>query len=102
MSGNGKYLGEKRVNANDTPYSEYGPADWAILFIEKYGGIDGEPHKAWVLDQVARILNETELIIELATWDDGEKEYRISTDSPSAPYLNWVKNMDDYDVGIPP
>lgn len=58
----------------------------AISIIAQYGQIDGSDHKAWVLDQVARILNG--------------KNYR-----------SWVKAMKndedgpktyDYDEGIPP
>jgi hypothetical protein len=31
-------------------------ADKALELIVRYGGIDGDHHKAWVLDQVCRIL----------------------------------------------
>ena len=52
-----KYLGEFPVDVSKHPeYSKWTPADWAMVFIEKYSGIDGDHHKTWVFDQVARIL----------------------------------------------
>ena len=54
-----KYLGETVVDVNTHPeYSKYTNVDWAMLFIEKYGGIDGDHHKAWVLDQATRCLKK--------------------------------------------
>lgn len=58
----------------------------ALAIIEQYGGFDGNHHKAWVIDQVARALT-------------GKK------------YKQWVKAMKagehgpntyDWDTGIPP
>lgn len=85
--------------------------EWALYFIGFYGGIDGDHHKAWVLDQVARILHGTEVIAEEAKWDNGESEIRVHTGKPTAEYLLWVKEMKngeygpdsyDYDEGIAP
>ncbi len=30
--------------------------DAALRLIERYGGIDGDHHRAWVIDQVVRVL----------------------------------------------
>lgn len=58
----------------------------SLVIIEQYGGIDGDHHKAWVIDQIARVL----------CGDD---------------YEEWVANMKDgedgpetyeWDVGVPP
>lgn len=88
------YLGQTRCNIADTPFAAYTPTDWALYFITMYGGIDGAHHKTWVLDQVARILKGTQVIVELAIWDNGHSEYRICTEEPaSSAYNEWVKEM---------
>lgn len=94
-----EYLGEKKVNIKDTPYKDYTEKDWAFHFIECYGGIDGSHHKDWVLDQAARCLLGTKVIIKIASWSDGTQEYRISTGAPSAKYKRWVKDICDGEDG---
>jgi len=108
-----KYLGEKIVLIEETPYKNYKAKDFAMYFIERYGGIDGNHHKTWVLDQVSRCLKGTKVIIKRASWDNGQieqiewREWRIQTDKPSKKYLKWVKDMCkdgeyEYDEGIAP
>jgi hypothetical protein len=109
-----KYLGKTPVDVITHPeYSKYTNADWALYFIQMYGGIDGNYHKAWVLDQVARCLKNTPVEVFEAKWDDGQSEYRISTGNPSEEYKKWVESMlgeknelgeyeYDYDEGIAP
>lgn len=113
------YLGEELVKQEDTEeFKDYTPSDWAMYFISCYGQIDGAHHKAWVLDQVARILKGTQVEIKRASWSDGYSEYRISTvDESSDEYNKWVIEMKgelqsdedeepeyeyDYDEGIAP
>ena len=103
------YLGEFKVEIEESPFAEYKPEDWAMYFISIYSQIDGAHHKQWVLDQVARILKETPVIVTEARWEDGEPEYRVSLGEPSPQYLEWVKFMKghegleyDYDEGIAP
>ncbi len=89
------YLGETLVtDLKGTPYEDYKPEDWALEYILKYGGIDGEHHKTWVLDQVARILCGTAVTVTKAAWDRGagvkQIEYRIETGEPTAEYRAWV------------
>ena len=107
------YLGTTEVDVNQHPeYSKYTQADWAMLFIEKYGQIDGDHHKAWVLDQVARILKGTEVHVSQAKWDNGYTEDRFSVGPPSFKYLNWARDIlgeeidgeyeYDYNEGIAP
>lgn len=90
-----EYLGSTIVDPETVPaFAGYTPTDWAILFIEMYGQIDGEHHKAWVLDQVTRILKGTSVVVKLARWSNGEEEYRFHTnDIPSPEYLAWVEEM---------
>lgn len=108
---NDQYLGQFPVEINKTPFASFGPTEWAMYFIGRYGGIDGGHHKAWVLDQVARVLKGTPITVELARWEGGAEEYRIATGEPSEDYRAWVagmKNGDegpdtyDYEEGTPP
>ncbi len=89
------YLGEVLItDLHQTEFKDFTPSDWAMYFIGRYGQIDGDHHKAWVLDQVARILKGTPLIVKQASWDDGQKEYRVRTqDEPSSEYAKWVTEM---------
>ena len=103
-----KYLGEEKLeSAVGTPFEEYDAEAWALHYATAYGGIDGEHHKTWVLDQMLRILLRTPVVVyALARWDDGQEEYRYRTGEPSEAYLAWVAERvaDDYahDVGIAP
>jgi hypothetical protein len=94
-----KYLGEELVESLEgTEFEGFGPSDWAMYFIERYGGIDGDHHKTWVLDQAARCLKGTPIEVKLARWDDGQEEFRVNTLAPSQEYLDWVVEMKgDYD-----
>lgn len=65
MSEHNIYLGEKLVPGEDSPFDGYSAQDWAMYFIEHYGQIDGDHHKQWVIDQVARTTHE---FIEGAGW----------------------------------
>ena len=89
-----KYLGQVAVALSETPYAKHTKADWAMEFIGHYGQIDGDHHKSWVLDQVARILHGTPVIVEKASWDDGTTEFRFWTEEPpSNVYFEWVDMM---------
>jgi len=106
------YLGEEVIDIKKSEFKKYKPSDWAMYFVESYGQIDGDHHKTWVLDQVARILNGTEIILKKAKWDNGEVNWRVSLGEPSKKYKKWRKEMlgdfiDDeyeysYDEGIAP
>lgn len=107
------YLGEFEVDIKDTPFKDYTPNDWAMDYMFSYGQIDGAHHKQWVIDQVSRILKGTPMVIKLAKWDTGQKEYRYTTGKPSQEYLDWVASYQgkydeewgyeySYSVGTPP
>jgi hypothetical protein len=85
------YLGEFDVDIKDTPYANYTPNDWVLEYLFKYSQIEGQHHKQWVLDQTARILHGTPVIIKLAGWSNGEKEYRFRLGEATQEYLEWVK-----------
>lgn len=102
----GKYLGETVLESYDgTPYEGYTPSDWALEYINSYGGIDGDHHKMWVIDQICRILKGTPIELKLAKWENHE-EYRFSTLEPSQKYLDWVQKTVEsgysVDEGCPP
>jgi hypothetical protein len=90
---------------------DWTPKEWALCYIQSYGGIDGNHHKAWVLDQVARILHGTMVIVVEARWSDGSSEIRFKTGRPSSAYLAWVASIKsgedgpdtyEYNEGIAP
>lgn len=87
------YLGEFDVDLDKSPFKGYTPFDWAMYFIERYGQIDGERNKSWVLDQVARIYNETQPIVKIARWTNGYTEYRVQLGEPPEKYHSWVDKM---------
>lgn len=50
----------------------------AIELAIKYGGIDGEHHKAWVIDQMVRSLagdNYNQIVAEACNGEDGPNTY---------------------------
>lgn len=101
------YLGEVEIDKAETEYAKWNRVDWALDWIERYGQIDGEHHKVWVLDQVARILNGTPVLVFKASWEDGTIELRPRLGEPDGWYLAWVKDMKNggeyaYDEGIAP
>lgn len=105
------YLGETPVNIADSKYKDYTPQDWALFWIERYGGIDGAHHKDWVMDQVVRIFKGTPVIMNVAKWENGHEEERFHLDEPTEEYHQWVAEMCDgedgpetysYDCGIAP
>ena len=88
------FLGEEKLESCDgTPYEGFTPAQWAVNYIERYGQIDGDHHKLWVMDQVVRILKGTPVELKIARWDGGYHEYRPITGKPSVEYLQWVEVM---------
>ena len=108
------YLGEFTVDVNShRTYRQWCRSEWCILFLQMYGQIDGDHHKAWVLDQIARILHGTPILMTVAKWKNGNTEERFCTGAPSKEYLAWVEEMKgptdedgdreyDYDEGIAP
>jgi hypothetical protein len=106
------YLGETVLDIHKTKYAMYTPQDWVMFWIERYGGIDGSHHKDWLIDQIARILKGTKVIINLAKWDNGFEEERFTLEDNATPeYHKWVEEICDgedgpntysHDIGIAP
>lgn len=114
-----EYLGEEIVELQShSIFKDYEKEDWVLKWLELYGGFDGEHHKIWLQDQIARIIHGTEVIVKVATWgEDGFvdiAEYQYSLGEPPLSYHNWVLDMRgnydeendeydyDYSVGIAP
>lgn len=50
----------------------------AIEIAVRYGGIDGDHHKAWVIDQIVRVLagdRYVKIVAEACSGDDGPETY---------------------------
>jgi hypothetical protein len=103
-----KYLGEVEVGMEDpgNPYTGFGIKDWMFEFIERYGSIDGAHHKDWVMNQCTKIYHGTPVMIRLASWDNGETEYRINLGEDSEAYKKYVEETEEagycVDEGIAP
>lgn len=101
-----EYLGEERVSTLGLWCDGFGPREWALWWISQYGWTDGAHHKQWVLDQVARILNGSTVVVYRARWSNGESEYRPRLDDglSHADYYAWVNKEceDNWDPGIAP
>lgn len=108
-------MGEFEPDPSQNPYEGYQPTDWALEYIQQYGSIDGDHHKAWVIDQVARVLKGTPVKVVVARWGTldaiVEEHYRFQTGEPTQAYHQWVAEARtgedgpetyDYDVGIAP
>ena len=112
------YIGDTPVDTTTHhDFKNLRPKDWALKFIWMYGQFDGAHHKQWVLDQVARILNNAPVTVTEARWEDDENpennysEYRFHVDT-SDDYELWVKSYQgdfidgeyeyEYDQGIAP
>ena len=57
---------------------DFDRAEKALEIILRYGGIDGEHHKTWVIDQIARILtgdHYEEWVREACDGEDGPDTY---------------------------
>ncbi len=86
------YLGEFPVAQEVTPFARFKSTDWALYFIESYGGVDGSHHKQWLIDQLARILNGANIAIVEARWEGGHTEYRVRVGTCDK-YITWVKDQ---------
>lgn len=105
------YLGEFPVDIRETEFANYTPKDWALYYFRCWGMCDGDSHKAWVMDQVARILNGTPVTVVERRWDDGTTVLDVDLGEPTAEYLEWVRQTNhgedgpdtyEWDEGIPP
>ncbi|MEM9263968.1 MAG: hypothetical protein AAGA46_00415 [Cyanobacteria bacterium P01_F01_bin.13] len=95
------YLGETKISIHATTAQDFGYTDWQHCWIQQYGGIDGEHHKDWLIDQCLRISLGTPVEVYLARWENGAEETRFRLGEPSAEYLKWVDDI-EWSTGIAP
>lgn len=105
------YLGDTKINWKEHPeFKDMTQQDWALRIAYHYAQTDGSHHKAWVIDQMVRILNGAEIKVVQAEWDDGYTEIRWTVGT-SDEYQKWVKkyemedgdpNAYEWDTGISP
>lgn len=78
--------------------------------ITQYGGTDGDHHKAWVLDQIVRILTDCPTVVKNST-DVHGTPYSYEALGDGAEYLEFIRQYNDgeegpntycYDEGIAP
>jgi hypothetical protein len=96
-------------NALDVPPSQK-QADEALDVAVRYGGIDGDHHKRWVIDQMIRALTGCPLVATTGV-DVNGKTYSFDVRGESPAYLALVRDAcagedgpDTYswDVGVAP
>ena len=73
----------------------------ALGLILRFGGFDGAHHKTWVLDQAVRALTGCPEVTKSAK-DYKGAEYTYETQGESEEYAALVKEVGDWDVGVPP
>jgi len=70
----------------------------ALEFALRYGGIDGDHHKAWVIDQMVRALTGCPMI-KTDALDCNNKPYSYEEQGVSGEYGDWVRNAKDGEDG---
>lgn len=102
------FLGEQAIDVASHPvFGSFDRTAWALLLAQENADVEGAAHKAWVLDQVVRVLHGTPVAVRLASWSDGREEHRFCLGVPSASYQQWRQALAEngnvnYDEGIPP
>ena len=92
------YLGEDIVDHNLTK------EELIMEYLSRYSYVDGDHHKTWLLDQIARITLGATVVKRIAKWESGHTEERFTTGEPTKEYLEWLNaEINDVDVvGIAP
>lgn len=61
----------------------------ALEYADSYGGIDGDHHKMWVIDQIVRALTGSPMVKEPRTNYYGQP-YTLVTQGESEEYKKWI------------
>jgi len=72
--------------------------DKALGFAVRYGGIDGDHHKAWVIDQMVRALTGCPEVSKNAVGAHGQP-YTYEAQGESQEYINLVAGAKDGEDG---
>jgi len=82
----------------------------ALEIATEYGGIDGDHHKTWAIDQIVRALTGCPIVTKAGTDCNGHP-YEYDTQGESAEYQRWVSGYEagedgpytySWDEGIAP
>ena len=93
----GRYLGQFQIKP--PAGTDVSPAALALSLIGRYGGYDGEHHKTWVLDQVARILNGAPITWYERRWERDNHREQDFTVGTCARYQGWVRDLKNGEDG---
>jgi hypothetical protein len=83
--------------ANDNPADIKDPIQRALAYAVRYGGIDGDHHKAWVIDQMVRALTGCPTVEKTAS--SYGKLYTYSAQGESDEYKQLVAEACDGEDG---
>ena len=72
--------------------------DAALTVAVSYGGIDGDHHKAWVIDQMVRALTGCPAVNRV-TIDCNGRRYKYNALGESAEYRNLIRDACDGEDG---
>lgn len=106
-----KILSIEKISIDNTEFKGFTKEDWVMHWIYWFSSISGDHHKNWLIDQIVRILKDTEVVCNVYSFSDGTKENIVSLGEPTKNYHEWVKEMKfgedgpgtyDYDAGIAP
>jgi len=70
----------------------------ALAIAYDYGQVDGDHHKAWVIDQMVRALTDCPSEVKYGTDSQGYK-YSYSVQGESEEYKHWVKTHNNGEDG---
>ena len=96
-----KYLGTFDVDETTNPYHDFTRENWVLHYVRIFGQYKGEHHKFWLLDQIARILNDTPVIVTEERWGNKygvvRQEFDFNLGEPSEGYKQWVHEVREWD-----
>lgn len=96
-----RYLGSTSIDVTTDPrFKNWTTKDFAMEFITRYGQIDGEHHKSWVLDQVSRILLGSPIEANQRCWARPDESIITEVDftvGSSESYRKWRRGFVEYD-----
>ncbi|SON55798.1 hypothetical protein HDIA_2257 [Hartmannibacter diazotrophicus] len=70
----------------------------ALQMAIRYGGIDGDRHKAWVIDQMVRALTDCPMV-EKSALDVNDNPYNYEEQGESEAYMKLVADACDGEDG---
>jgi hypothetical protein len=82
----------------DQPEAIADPVERALAFAFRYSQIDGEHHKAWVIDQMVRALTGCQAS-EVHATDVNDKPYTYLRQGANATYTAFVAEHNDGEDG---